>query len=108
MPYIYLAIAILTEVVGTSALRASEGFTRAGPGFVVVIAYAVSFYCLAQTLRFIPMGIAYAIWSGVGMVLIAVAGWLFFRQTIDLPGAAGIALIFAGVAVINLYSQSMP
>lgn len=107
-PYLYLALAILAEVTCTTALRTTEGFTRAGPALFVVISYAASFYCLAQVLRFIPVGIAYAIWSGVGIVLIAIAGWLFFRQTLDAPALAGIALIVAGVAVINLWSGSMP
>lgn len=108
MPYAYLTIAILTEVLGTSALRATEGFTRLWPALVVILAYSVSFYCLAQTLRFIPVGIAYAIWSGVGIVLIAIAGWLFFRQTLDAPAILGIALIVAGVAVINVWSKTVP
>lgn len=108
MPYAYLAIAILTEVMGTSALRATEGFTRAGPSVLVVLGYGISFYCLAQALRFMPMGLAYALWSGVGIVLIALAGWVFFRQAIDGPGLAGIALIVAGVVVINLWSKMMP
>ena len=108
MPYLYLAVAILTEVTGTSALRSTEGFTRLVPAVFVVVSYAVSFYCLAQTLRFMPVGIAYAIWSGVGIVLIALVGWLWFRQHLDAPAMLGIALIVAGVAVINAWSKTMP
>lgn len=108
MPYVYLTIAILAEVTGTSALRWTEGFTRLAPAVFVVISYAVSFYCLAQTLRFMPVGIAYAIWSGVGIVLIALVGWLGFRQHLDVPAILGIGLIIAGVAVINLFSKTMP
>lgn len=108
MPYIYLAAAIVTEVLATSALKATEGFTRPGPGLLVVLGYGVSFYCLAQTLRFIPVGIAYALWSGVGIVLITLAGWLWYRQAIDAPGLVGIGLIVAGVMVINLGSRSLP
>lgn len=108
MAYFYLAVAILTEVVGTTALHASDGFTRAWPSLLVVAAYGVSFYCLALALRFFPVGITYAIWSGVGMVLITLAGWWLYRQAIDLPGLVGIGLIVAGVAVINLFSRSVP
>lgn len=108
MPYLYLAVAILTEVVGTTALHASDGFTRPGPSLLVAAAYGVSFYFLALALRFFPVGITYAIWSGVGMILITLAGWWLYRQVIDLPGLAGIGLIVAGVAVINLFSRSVP
>lgn len=108
MAYAYLALAILTEVIGTTALYASDGFTRIRPSLLVVVAYAVSFYCLALTLRSIPVGIAYAIWSGVGIVLITLAGWWVYRQAIDLPGLAGMALIVAGVVVINCFSRSLP
>jgi small multidrug resistance pump len=104
---IYLAVAILFEVIATSALKASDGFTRLGPSLVTLIGYAFAFYFLALTLRSMPVGIVYAVWSGAGVVLIALIGWLYYRQTIDLPGLCGIALILAGVLVINLFSKSV-
>lgn len=106
MNYAYLLVAILCEVVATSALKASEGFTRLWPSVIVVIGYGLAFYCLSMTLRTIPVGIAYALWSGIGIVLIAVVGWLFFRQTLDLPAILGMFLIIAGVLVINLFSRT--
>jgi small multidrug resistance pump len=102
----YLLIAIVSEVVATSALKTSEGFTKLGPSAIVVIGYGLAFYLLALTLDQIPVGIAYAIWSGVGIVLISVVGWLAFDQRLDAPAIAGIGLIVAGVAVINLLSNS--
>lgn len=104
--YVCLGIAILAEVVATSALKASESFTRIGPSAVVVIGYAIAFYALSLTLKTIPVGISYAIWSGVGIILVTGVAWALYGQRIDLPGLAGIALIIAGVAVINLFSQS--
>lgn len=106
MHWIYLAIAIVAEVIGTSALKASDGFTKLYPSLVVIVGYGVSFYCLSLTLRTIPIGIAYAIWSGVGIVLISLIGWLAFNQKLDLPALLGISLIAAGVAVLNLFSKS--
>lgn len=107
MPLVYLAIAIVAEVLGTSALKASDGFTLWRPGVVVVVAYGVSFYFLALALRTIPVGVAYAIWSGAGIVLISVIGWLAFRQTLDAAAVVGLVLIVAGVVVINLFSGTM-
>lgn len=107
MPYLYLAIAIVAEVIATSALNASHGFTRTGPSVVVVIGYGIAFYCLALALRAIPVGLAYAIWSGVGVALITLIGWVVFRQTLDTAALAGIALIVAGVLVIQLFSRSV-
>ncbi len=106
MHWLYLAIAIVAEVIGTSALKASDGFTKLYPSLVVIVGYGVSFYCLSLTLRTIPIGIAYAIWSGVGIVLISLIGWLAFNQKLDLPALLGISLIAAGVAVLNLFSKS--
>ena len=103
----YLAVAIVAEVIATSALTASAGFTRPGPSVVVVLGYGVAFWFLAQSLRTIPVGIAYAVWSGVGIVLISLIGWLWFRQALDGAAVAGMALIVAGVAVINLFSRSV-
>ena len=107
MPFIYLAIAILAEVVGTSALKASNGFTVWVPSAVVVAAYGVSFYFLSLALRAIPVGVAYAIWSGVGIVLISTIGWVLFRQRLDAAAIVGIGLIMAGVVVIQLFSSTV-
>ncbi|QWP78500.1 multidrug efflux SMR transporter [Lysobacter sp. K5869] len=104
--YLYLAVAIAAEVIATSALKASEGFTKAGPSAVVAAGYAVAFYFLSLVLKTVPVGVAYAIWSGIGIVLIALIGAVFMKQTLD-PGAiAGICLIVAGVLVIQLFSKS--
>jgi small multidrug resistance pump len=105
--YLYLGLAIVTEVIGTSALKASEGFTRLVPSVVSIAAYCAAFYCLSLTLSTIPTGIAYAIWSGVGIVLISLVGWFWFRQSLDTPALCGIGLILAGVLVINLFSKSV-
>ncbi len=108
MQLVYLAIAILAEIVGTSALKAADGFRVPLPSVVVVAAYAVSFYFLSLALRTIPIGLAYAIWSGVGIVLISLVGWMVYRQALDAAAVAGIVLIVAGVIVINVFSKSMP
>ena len=105
--YAYLAVAIVAEVIATSALKASEAFTRPLPAAITVAGYAVAFYCLAMTLRTVPVGIAYAIWSGLGIVLISLIGWFWFRQSLDGPALFGLGLIIAGVVVINLFSQSV-
>lgn len=105
--WLFLAIAIVSEVIATSALKASQGFTRLGPAALVVAGYGVAFYFLALTLRTIPVGIAYAVWSGAGIVLISTIGWLWFGQKLDLPAILGIGLIVAGVAVLNLFSKSV-
>lgn len=104
--YLYLGIAIVAEVAATTALKASEGFSRLWPSVAVVLGYAVAFYFLSLTLKSIPTGIAYAIWSGVGIVLISVLGWVVYRQTLDMPALLGMGLILAGVLVINLFSKS--
>ena len=106
MAYTLLFIAIVSEVIGTSALKMSDGFSKLGPSVVVVIGYGCAFYFLALVLRSIPIGIAYAIWAGVGIALITIVGAVFFKQTLDAPAVAGIAMIIAGVAVINLFSES--
>ena len=106
MAWFYLFLAIVTETIGTTALKASEGFTRLGPSLVVLVAYALSFWFLAQVLRSIPVGIAYAIWSGLGIVLIAGIGWVWFGQRLDLPALVGISLIVAGILVMQLFSGS--
>jgi len=104
---IYLALAILFEVIATSALRATDGFTRPLPSALTIVGYAISIYLLALTVRTMPVGIVYAVWSGSGIVLIALIAWLWFRQSIDLPGLIGIALILAGVLVVNLFSKTV-
>jgi small multidrug resistance pump len=106
-PWFYLALAIVSEVVGTSTLKAAEGFSRAGPTLVVAVSYGISFYCLSIVLRSLPVGVAYAIWSGAGIALITLAAWLFYGQAPDLPAIAGMALIVAGVVVINLFSRTV-
>ena len=108
LPYLYLALAIGFEVVGTSALKASETFTRLVPGLVTLIAYTASFVFLALSLRTIPIGIAYAMWSGLGIVLIALVGWFWFRQTLGTPALIGLALIVGGVVLVDAFSQSPP
>ena len=104
--WLALGIAIVAEVVGTSALKASEGFTRLWPSLLVVLGYGAAFYCLSLMLRTIPVGVAYAVWSGLGIVLITLVAWLVHGQTIDLAGVIGMALIVAGVLVLNLFSRS--
>jgi small multidrug resistance pump len=104
MNWLILAMAICAEVVATSALKASEGFTRLTPSIIVVVGYAISFYLLSLTLKVIPIGITYAIWSGVGVVLISLAGWYFYGQKLDLASIIGISLIVSGVMVLNLFS----
>ncbi|MFZ2386682.1 MAG: SMR family transporter [Polaromonas sp.] len=104
--YLALGIAIVAEVIATTALKASESFTRLLPSLLVVAGYATAFFFLTVTLKTIPIGIAYAIWSGLGIVLITVAGFLVYRQVIDLPGLLGMALIIAGVVVLNVFSKS--
>ena len=99
-------MAIGAEVIATSALKASEGFSRLVPSLVVVAGYGIAFFCLSLTLRTIPVGIVYAIWSGVGIVLIALAGYFVFGQVLDAPALIGMGLIVAGVLVINLFSRS--
>jgi small multidrug resistance pump len=102
--YLYLAIAIVAEVIGTSALKAAEGFTRLLPSLVVIAGYGTAFYFLSLALKVIPVGIAYAIWSGVGVALVTLIGWIVFRQRLDAPALAGVALIVAGVVVIHVFS----
>lgn len=104
--YLALGIAIVAEVIGTSALKASEGFTRLGPSLLVLVGYAVAFYGLALVLKTVPVGLAYAIWSGLGVVLITLVAYVVYGQRIDLAGMIGMGLIIAGVAVIHLFSRS--
>jgi len=105
MHWFYLAIAILSEVVATSVLKAAAGFTNPLPSALVIAGYALSFYFLSLALRGIPLGVAYAIWSGIGVALISIVGWIVYRQALDLGAIIGIALIVAGVLVLNLFSK---
>jgi small multidrug resistance pump len=105
--WLFLAIAIVSEVMATSALKASAGFTRPLPSLVVVLGYGVAFYFLSLTLKTVPVGVAYAIWSGAGVALIALVGWAFLGQRLDAPAILGLALIVAGVVVINVFSKSV-
>lgn len=107
MAYLYLFIAILAEVIATSMLKASDEFTRLWPSVATVVGYAVSFYFLALVLKTIPVGMAYAIWSGVGITLIALVGYFVFKQTLDWPAIFGMALIISGVIVMNVFSKSI-
>lgn len=107
MPWAYLLLAIVAEVIGTLALKASEGFTKPIPSLIVFISYAAAFYFLSLTLKTVPVGIIYAVWSGVGIVLISLLGWILFKQQLDWPALVGIGLIMAGVAVINLMSNAV-
>jgi small multidrug resistance pump len=104
-PYALLAIAIVAEVIATSAMRASDGFSRLLPSVIVVAGYGVAFYCLSLTLRSIPVGIVYAVWSGAGIVLITLVALVLYRQVPDVPAIIGLGLIVAGVAVLNIFSK---
>lgn len=106
MSYVYLAIAILSEVTATSTLKATHEFTRIFPSVVVVVGYLSAVYFMALSLRVIPMGIVYANWSGIGIILVTFNGYFFYSQRLDLPTVFGIALILAGVVTIQLYSQN--
>lgn len=105
--WLFLSIAIIGEVIATSALKASEGFSRLWPSLIVVAGYATAFYFLSLTLKTIPVGVVYAIWSGAGIVLISLIAWLLYGQTLDLPAIIGMILIVAGVFVINVFSRTV-
>ena len=105
--WVYLLIAILAEVIATSSLKASDGFRKLWPSLLVVLCYGLSFYFLSLTLRDIPVGIVYAIWSGVGVVLVALIARIVYDQRLDLPAIIGMVLIVTGVAVMNLFSKSI-
>ncbi|MFC4705376.1 DMT family transporter [Paraburkholderia caffeinitolerans] len=104
-PWLFLIIAIVAEVIATSALRASEGFSRLVPSAVVVAGYGVAFYCLSLTLKNLPVGVVYAVWSGVGIVLITLVAMVLYKQVPDLPAVLGLGLIVSGVVVLNLFSK---
>ena len=108
MQWLFLFLAIMGEVIGTSALKASDGFTKIVPSIIVIAGYAIAFFFLSLTLKDnINIGVVYAIWSGVGVSLISVIGYLYYKQSLDIPALLGIALIIIGVMIINLYSKSV-
>jgi small multidrug resistance pump len=107
MIYLYLLVAIALEVIATSALKATDGFTRLTPSLVTLIGYGLAFYFLSLTLRTMPVGIVYAVWSGAGIVLIAMIGWIYYQQALDAAGLVGLALILAGVLIVNLFSKTV-
>ena len=104
--WIFLCVAIIAEVIATSALKSSEGFSKPIASVIVVLGFIIAFYCLSLTLKTIPVGIAYAIWSGVGIVLVTIIVWIVFDQKLDVWGIIGIALIMSGVLVLNLLSKT--
>ena len=105
MPWIYLTLAIVSEVIATSSLKTVDGFTNWVPSLVVIIGYVLSFYFLSLSLNSIPLGVAYAIWSGVGIALVSLIGWVFYHQSLNLSGFIGITFIISGVLILILYSK---
>ncbi len=106
MAYLYLILAVAAETIGTSALQASQQFTRTGPSILVVAGYATAFWFLSLTLRTLPVGIAYAMWSGLGILFIALIGWIVFGQRLDAAAILGMALILSGIVVIQIFSAT--
>ena len=104
--WLFLGIAIVSEVIATSAMKSAEGFTKLVPSLIVVVGYLVAFYCLSMTLKVLPVGIAYAIWAGLGIVLVAIVSWLLYGQKLDFPAILGMILIILGVMVINVFSKT--
>ncbi|MCB4770623.1 multidrug efflux SMR transporter [Ancylobacter sp. Lp-2] len=107
LTYVYLLIAITAEVIATTTLKSTEGFTRLVPTVITLVGYCISFYFLSLALRVLPTGIAYAIWTGIGIVLVSAAGWLWLKQPLDLPAIIGLSLILAGVVTVSLFSNSV-
>jgi small multidrug resistance pump len=107
MTYLYLAIAIIAEVTATSALKASEEFTKLVPSIIVVIGYAIAFYFMTLVLRVMPVGVTYAIWSGLGIVLVTIAGFILYDQTPDIAAILGMGLIILGVVVMHMFSKTI-
>jgi small multidrug resistance pump len=107
MKWLYLFGAILAEAIATSALKPANGFTKLLPSLIVVVGYCAAFYLLSCTLKFMPIGIVYAIWSGIGIALIALIGWLFFKQNLDTPALIGIGFIMVGLIIMNMFSKSV-
>jgi small multidrug resistance pump len=106
--YVYLVLAIVCEVIATTALKAADGFRVPGPTLIVLVGYSVGFFLLSLALRTVPVGIAYAIWSGIGQVLVMLFAWIIYKQTLDVAALVGIALILSGVLVLAIFSESMP
>ena len=106
LAYGFLAIAIVSEVTGATFLAKSEGFSKPLPTIITMICFGIAFYLLSQVIKIIPLGIAYAIWSGVGIVLVTIIAWIVFDQKLDVWGIIGIALIMSGVLVLNLLSKT--
>src|SRR5262245_57634754 len=107
MQYLYLLLAIVGEVIATSALKAAEGFTKPWPSLVVITGYGVAFFLLSMVVKTMPVGIVYAIWSGTGIVLVAVVGAVWLKQIPDVPAIVGMVLIMAGVIIVNLFSKTV-
>lgn len=105
--WIFLSIAIVSEVLATASLKSTDGFTKLVPSVLTVAGYVIAFYFLSLTLKAIPVGIAYAVWAGLGIVLVAIVGWLRFGQKLDLPAIVGMGLIVAGVVIMNFFSKSV-
>jgi small multidrug resistance pump len=105
--YGFLALAIIAEVIATTALARSESFTRLAPSIITVLGYAVAFWLLSFPLRSMPTGVVYALWSGLGIVLITAVAWVWYRQVLDLPALLGLTLILAGVILINVFSKAV-
>ena len=107
LSWTYLLVAIVAEVIATSALKASYGFSRLWPSAITVVGYCIAFYCLSLTLKHMPVGVAYAVWSGLGVVLITAVSWIMFGQKLDAAALLGMGLIVAGVIVMNVFSKSV-
>lgn len=107
MAYLYLALAIIAEVAATSALKASEEFTKLVPSLIVIVSYALAFYFMTLVLRTIPVGVTYAIWAGLGIVLVAIVGTVVYKEIPDIPAVIGMALIVSGVVIINVFSKTV-
>ncbi|WP_020396363.1 SMR family transporter [Thiolinea disciformis] len=108
MEYVYLGLAIIAEVIAANALKASGGLTKLWPSVIMCVSYALTFYFMTMALRTIPLGVTYAIWSGVGIVLITLTSVFFFNEKVDMPAIIGMGLIIAGVIVINVFSKIVP
>ena len=104
--YAWLGLAIVAEVIATTALKASDSFSKLGPSLLTAVGYGIAFYCLSHSMKTVPVGVGYAIWSGVGIVLITIIAWVLFKQRLDPPAMVGMGLILAGVLVINVFSKS--
>ncbi len=107
MQWLYLTVAIISEVIATSAVKSSDNFSHLLPSVIVVVGYAIAFYFLSLTLRFIPLGVTYAIWSGAGVAIVSIVGAVVYKQVLDMPAIIGIGLIVSGVVVLNLFSKTV-